>query len=114
MINATAYLDDNKVNSNIAFIKSDRSDVIKDENTVEAFFKSNPPHSGSYTSQYSEYMEPGEYIIVIQITQSPLHNKFKTYTYRRISVNADSDSQGNVMAFSTAKTGYYQEWTNKY
>lgn len=111
MINATTYLDDKRVLSNIAFIKASQTSVIKDENSVEAYFATNPAHSKLFTEQYSEYMVPGDYIIVIQIVS---HIMDKSYTYRNVSITENNPSQDNVMVFNSNITTLYQPWVNKY
>lgn len=110
-INATTYLDDKRVLSNIAFIKANQTSVIKDENSVEAYFATNPAHSKLFTEQYSEYMVPGDYIIVIQIVS---HIMDKSYTYRNVSITENNPSQDNVMVFNSNITNRYQPWINKY
>lgn len=110
-INATTYLDDKRVLSNIAFIKANQTSVIKDENSVEAYFATNPAHSKLFTEQYSEYMVPGDYIIVIQIVS---HIMDKSYTYRNVSITENNPSQDNVMVFNSNITNRYQPWVNKY
>lgn len=114
MINATTYLDDKRVLSNIAFIKASQTSVIKDENSVEAYFATNPAHSKLFTEQYSEYMVPGDYIIVIQIVPSRSHTMDKSYTYRNVSITEYNPSQDNVMVFNSNITNRYQPWVNKY
>ena len=111
MINATTYLDDKRVLSNIAFIKANQTSVIKDENSVEAYFATNPAHSKLFTEQYSEDMVPGDYIIVIQLVS---HIMDKSYTYRNVSITENNPSQDNVMVFNSNITTLYQPWVNKY
>lgn len=111
-LNATTYLDDEKVYSNIAFLKSDQADVLKDAETVDEFFKGRLELGAKYTTQYKEYVKPGEYIVLVQIADVSKPNKIKTYSYKHVAVANGMTS--NVMVFSSKDKELYQPWVDKY
>lgn len=116
-INATAYLGTEKATANIAIIPSSESAVIENENTIEAYFKALPLNSknaDTFTSQYSGYFAPGDYIIVIQLAKTTLQPIEKVHTYKRVTISQGNPSMENVMVFKNVGTPYYQAWVNKY
>lgn len=118
MINATVYYEDTREMANIAFLNSDQTSIIKNENTVDAYFKSLTYSSSNHqkvTDQFRGYYAPGEYIILIQLVENPVYpSRNKKYTYRKINISLGNPSQENVMVFKSGMPDYYQPWNNKY
>jgi|SRR5690606_18630373 len=120
MINATTYLTDfpingeeSRVRSNIAFIKGDASAILLNEKTVDSYFESNPPLSALNVDQHSEYVEDGEYTILVQIADRLAEGMHTTYSYKKVSVNSGQETPSNVMVFDRNPKGY-QPWNDKY
>jgi len=113
ILNATAYIEDERLPvANIAFIPSNRTDIIKDENSVEAYFKTNPNHSAKGVYTYKEYLEKGVYIIVIQLNNNASPSIRRAYTYKTVST-VDSAGFGNIMQFKNTNGPLYQQWKEK-
>lgn len=116
MISSKAYLDSVEVSANFAVISALDSSVVKDETTVDNYFKSLPHGSANArlaANRFAYFFPPGNYIIVIQLENSLFPGGKKTYTYKRVSTTDGTPSANNNMLFSSAKTEYYQEWVNK-
>lgn len=120
MIAATVYLTDfplngeeSRVRSNIAFIRGDASEIIKNAESVDLYFKSKPPLSAFYVDQYREYVEDGDYTILVQIADLLVDNMHTTYSYKKVMVSSGSETPSNVMIFKKAPKGY-QPWNDKY
>jgi hypothetical protein len=116
LLNSTAYLDSAPVLANYAVISELDSGVIRNENTVETYFKNlpkGPTNVRLSVKRFAYFVPPGNYIIVIQIDNALLSDGKKTYTYKRVLTTEGEQAPTNIMYFMSGVPEHYQKWVNK-
>jgi hypothetical protein len=120
MIAAKAFMENHplpgqtsNVLANIAFIKGDATSIVKNNESVSAFFDSSPALSERASLGYREYVEDGEYTILIQLYETDPSSPKEIYSYKKVIVKSGTETPSNVMVFKNSPKGY-QLWNNKY
>ena len=112
-INASAYVDANKVAGNFAIFTPTQAGIFADEGAVDRYFATIQQNAKTGITDFSAKVLPGEFVIVIQLKNINTGLLNNTYTYNYITVGNTSAPSNYVMQFQSGRLVAFQPWVDK-
>jgi hypothetical protein len=112
-VSAAAYVDDKPAIANFVLLDRSNGLDITDAGTMERFFLSKPERARYATTEYSINVRPGEYILIIQLTNANAGIPDKSHTYNYITTRGTSTRSKYTMQFLSGRSPLYQPWLDR-